>query len=153
MTGGHWELVLRDHGCRVTVQRVAILGALAELRHPTVEAIHEHLRSAEPALNLSTVYRTLSVLEDAGIVTHAHIGARGPVYHLAAEAPHLHLSCLGCGRVVSVDVRAAAGLAAEVAAQTGFRIEPAHSAVYGWCAECAADTTLPAGPAAPILGG
>lgn len=136
MTGESWRDRLRAEGHRVTPQREAILQAVSELSHPTAESVHHHLQRAEPALNLSTVYRTLAVLSDLGVVTHAHIGAGPPVYHLADEPPHIHLSCLSCHRVFSIPVTVAAGFADTVQQETGFTVDPTHAAVYGRCADC-----------------
>lgn len=141
-----WEQALRERGHRVTAPRLAILLALTVAKHPTAESIHEHLRDSQPTVNLSTVYRNLAVLQDAGLVTHAHVGSGAPVYHLAEEADHIHLSCLNCGRVTSVPAATAEQFADRVAADTGFAIEPGHSAVYGWCGDCRGSGA--AGPAA-----
>lgn len=131
-----WRDRLRSQGQRVTPQREAILQAVSELPHPTAESIHQHLQGDEPGLNLSTVYRTLAVLSELGVVAHAHIGSGPPVYHLADEPPHIHLACLSCHRVVSLPVTAAAEFAAEVTKATGFHIDPTHAAVYGHCQQC-----------------
>ncbi len=145
MSDEAWREQLRSHGQRVTPQREAILRAVQDLPHPTAESIHAHLVAAEPGLSLSTVYRTLVVLQDLGVVTHAHFGSGPPVYHLADRPPHVHLSCLRCGAVTSVPGELAAGFAEEVGAAVGFRIDPTHSAVYGVCRACAAA----AGPGRP----
>jgi Fur family ferric uptake transcriptional regulator len=137
MPESDWEVALRAQGHRVTTQRLAILRAVAEERHPTAESIYEALRDSEPPLNLSTVYRNLALLQQAGLITHAHIDAGSPVYHLAEEPSHIHLSCLACGAVKSVEPDTASAFAQRVAADTGFVIEPGHSAVYGRCADCA----------------
>lgn len=133
-----WRRRLRAGGHRVTHQREAILTAITELTHPTAESIHQHLAAREPALNLSTVYRTLAVLQDLGVISHAHVGSGPPVYHLADDPPHVHLSCLDCGRVTSIPASATAEFVAAVAARTGFHCDPTHSAIYGRCADCAA---------------
>lgn len=137
MTDEAWRDELRSRGHRVTPQREAVLRAVRDLPHPTAESVHARLARTEPGLSLSTVYRTLAVLQDLGVVVHSHIGAGPPVYHLAEDPPHVHLSCLTCGEVTSVPVDAAAGFADEVGARTGFRLDPTHSAVYGICAGCA----------------
>ena len=136
MTEDTWREQLRSQGHRVTPQREAILRAVGELSHPTAESIHQHLQRAEPALNLSTVYRTLAVLSDLGVVTHAHIDAGPPVYHLAGAPPHIHLSCLTCHRVLSIPAAAAGDFADAVEQATGFRIDPTHSGIYGHCEAC-----------------
>ncbi len=136
MPESDWAAALRAQGHRVTAQRSAILRAVAEERHPTAESIYEELRDSDPPLNLSTVYRNLSLLQQAGLITHAHIDAGAPVYHLAEEPSHIHLSCLECGAVTSVEPDTAAAFARRIATDTGFVIEPGHSAVYGRCADC-----------------
>lgn len=132
-----WRARLRAGGHRITPQREAVLRAVHELAHPTAESIHAHLVQAEPGLNLSTVYRNLTVLQELDVITHAHIGSGAPVYHLAGTDPHIHLSCLRCGTVASVPGTAADPFATAVHAATGFHIDATHSAVYGVCAQCA----------------
>lgn len=137
MTDERWRERLRAGGHRITPQREAVLEAVRRLSHPTAESIFAALHESEPGLNLSTVYRNLTVLQEAGVITHAHLGSGPPVYHLADDAPHIHLSCLECGSVSSVPTSAAADFGDFVATASGFRIDPTHSAVYGLCAECA----------------
>lgn len=114
-----------------------MLRAVQDLSHPTAESIHAHLVVTDPDLSMSTVYRNLAVLQEIGVVTHAHIGSGPPVYHLADGVPHIHLSCLRCGAVSSVAPDLADGFATQVVAASGFRIDATHSAVYGICARCA----------------
>lgn len=111
--------------------------AVAELPHASAESVHAHLRGTDPDLSLSTVYRTLAVLQDLGVIVHTHLGGAS-VYHLAGADPHIHLSCLSCDRVTSVGIDAAADFSQEVVSRTGFRVDPTHSAVHGLCSECAA---------------
>lgn len=134
-----WRARLRAGGHRITPQREAVLRAVTDLPHPTAESIHAHLVESDPGLSLSTVYRNLAVLQELAVITHAHIGTGPPAYHLADTAPHIHLSCLGCGAVASVPATAAADFADDVATRTGFRVDATHSAVYGICARCAAE--------------
>ena len=136
MTEEAWRGQLRARGQRVTPQREAILRAVQGLPHPTAESIHAHLVGDEPGLSLSTVYRTLAVLQELQILTHAHIGSGPPVYHLTDRPSHIHLSCLACGAVTSIPVELAGDFAEAVAATTGFTLDPTHAAVYGRCAAC-----------------
>lgn len=136
MTEDAWRTRLRAGGHRITPQREAVLRAVHELAHPTADSIHAHLVRADPGLSLSTVYRNLTVLQELGVITHAHIGSGAPAYHLADSDPHIHLSCLHCGVVVSVPAAAAHPFARTVSAATGFHIDATHAAVYGVCATC-----------------
>ena len=94
---GGWESALREHGYRVTPQRQLVLEAVEVLRHGTPEEILAEVQRHASGVNLSTIYRTLEVLESVGLVTHAHIGHGAPTYHAVDEHPHIHLVCDACG--------------------------------------------------------
>ena len=71
-----WDAKLRDQGYRITPQRQLVLRAVEELQHATPEEILTEVQKTASGVNLSTVYRTLEVLEEVGLVSHAHLGAR-----------------------------------------------------------------------------
>ena len=85
-----WDQRLREHGFRITPQRQLVLEAVEYLRHGTPEEILFEVQRTASGVNLSTVYRTLEVLEDVGLVTHAHIGHGAPTYHAVDEDIHIH---------------------------------------------------------------
>jgi len=87
-------------------------------------------------VNLSTVYRTLELLEELGLVTHTHLGHGSAVYHPATEPDHLHLVCRNCGTVIEAPASAAAGFVAKLRAEYGFRVDAGHFAIYGTCKNC-----------------
>jgi len=126
-----WAEVLRGRGRRLTTQRVRVLEAVADLVHATPEAV-----AGLADVDLSTVYRTLDLLEGLGLVTHAHLGSGSPSYHLASEQPHLHLVCRGCGHVQEVLPDVVAPLVDRLDAERGFAVDVAHMAVTGWCSGC-----------------
>ena len=94
-----WHEELRSRGYRVTPQRQLVLEAVSELGHATPEEICARVQQTARGVNISTVYRTLELLEELGLVTHTHLSHGAPTYHLAAEADHVHLACRGCGEV------------------------------------------------------
>ena len=127
---------LRERGGRVTAPRRAILVALLAARHHvTAEELIAAVRRSHPDISPSTVYRTLHVLTDLGVVEHVHLGHGAAVYHLEGD-DHLHLVCDGCGAVVELPDEALAGLAEQVRAQHGFIVQPRHFALAGRCAAC-----------------
>jgi Fur family ferric uptake transcriptional regulator len=132
-----WALRLRGQGFRVTPQRQLVLEAVNRLDHATPESILVEVQRTAEGLNLSTVYRTLEVLERVGLVTHAHIGHGSPAYHSVTERPHLHLVCANCGKVTSVDADIAADFVATLVQRTGFHPDIGHLSLQGQCAECA----------------
>lgn len=134
--GPDWDARLREAGLRSTVQRRAVLQALYEERHATVDDLATAVHRARPEVNLSTIYRTLEALDEAGLVTHAHLHHGSPTYHSVDEVPHVHLVCTACGRVEQQPVSVATGLADQLKARTGFTMDVTHLAVHGVCAGC-----------------
>lgn len=129
---------LRAHGVRATPQRRLVLQAVTDLGHATPEQVCDRVQAAEPGVSLSTVYRTLELLEGLGLVTHTHLRHGAPTYHPAEHADHVHLVCRGCGHVGQLGVEAAGDLARRIVDATGFRADLAHLSVHGWCRDCAA---------------
>ena len=82
-TGGS---ALREKGYRLTPQRELILAAVDELGHATPDEVLAHVQQQASTVNVSTVYRTLEVLEELGLVRHAHLTDRAPTYHSTARA-------------------------------------------------------------------
>ena len=90
-----WDEELRARGYRVTPQRQLVLEAVTKLEHATPEEICASVQQTARGVNISTIYRSLELLEQLGLVTHTHLGHGAPRYHLAAEAEHVHLVCAG----------------------------------------------------------
>ena len=129
---------LRAKGYRLTPARQLVLHAVSGLEHATPDAICAEVQRTASSVNLSTVYRTLELLEELGLVTHTHLGHGAPIYHAAAEQQHLHLVCRVCGRVTEVAPAIADPLVETLRAQQGFETDVAHFAIFGRCADCIA---------------
>ncbi len=106
------------------------------LEHATPDDILHEVRKTASGVNISTVYRTLELLEELGLVSHAHLGHGAPTYHLAARHHHLHLVCRDCAEVIEADVEVAAEFTAKLRASFGFDTDMKHFAIYGRCADC-----------------
>ncbi len=130
---------LRDRGYRLTAQRQLILRAVERLGHATPDEVLEAVHEEASAINVSTVYRTLEVLEELGLVRHTHLGDRAPTYHSTIDGEHFHLVCRNCGRVTSAHPEIADGLAARLEAELGFVADIGHLAVFGRCVDCESD--------------
>jgi Fur family ferric uptake transcriptional regulator len=135
-----WQVELRARGYRLTPQRQLVLEAVAVLGHSTPDAIAEQVRRTAEGVNLSTVYRTLDLLEELGLVTHTHLGHGAPTYHVASEDDEIHLVCSRCGGVTHVDVELAEGLVGTVQQRHGFTTDVKHFAIYGVCRACSEAT-------------
>ena len=129
---------LRGSGYRLTPQRQLILRAVEDLGHGTVDEVLARVRTQASAVNASTVYRTLEVLEELGLVRHTHLSDRAPTYHSAREPEHFHLVCRQCQRVRSVEPDAASALIAVLRRDHGFDVDLGHLAIFGQCVECEA---------------
>lgn len=128
---------LRSKGMRLTPQRRRIVEALATVEHATPDALAAEVAGdGGPPLPLSTIYRGLEALEELGLVSHTHLDHRSPTYHLTGHADHIHLVCQRCSAVDEVPTQAAADLVLRLEAARGFRIDLAHMALHGWCANC-----------------
>ena len=131
-----WDRRLREHGFRITPQRQLVLEAVERLRHGTPEEILVEVQRTASGVNLSTVYRTLEVLEDVGLVTHAHIGHGAPTYHAVDEHMHIHLVCDLCSKVSSVPAEVASQFVSSLKADHGFVTDISHVSIHGLCVEC-----------------
>ena len=131
-----WDDELRARGYRVTPQRQLVLEAVTQLEHATPEEICANVQRTARGVNISTIYRALELLEDLGLVTHTHLGHGAPRYHLAAEAPHVHLLCSGCGRITQISPEDVRPLVTALAQRHGFETDVGHLTVHGRCADC-----------------
>ena len=127
---------LRGSGYRLTPQRELILRAVQRLGHATPDEVLAEVRKESSAVNVSTVYRTLEVLEELGLVRHAHLSDRAPTYHSVTGHDHFHLVCRNCGRIVSVDPDVLGPLVARLEDEEGFVVDVGHLTVHGQCREC-----------------
>ncbi|WP_235736650.1 Fur family transcriptional regulator [Nocardioides alcanivorans] len=124
-------------GRRMTPQRQSVLQAVNRLGHATPDAVHAEVAKELEGISLSTVYRNLEVLEQLGLVRHAHISDRAPTYHSVSGHEHFHLICRRCGRVDSVDPEVIAPVVTALEGEHGFVPDIGHLTVFGHCISCA----------------
>ena len=122
---------LRASGQRVTPQRRLVLEKVAALGHATPEQIH-----AASGVDLSTVYRTLELLEGLELVQHTHLGHGSPTWSMVEDHVHVHLVCRQCDAVREIPASVVAELQEKLAAEEGFAIDLSHLALTGRCAQC-----------------
>lgn len=135
-TGANWRAELRARGYRLTPQRELILDAVVKLGHATPDEVYAEVRTRSEAVNLSTVYRTLELFDELGVIHHAHLNDRAPTYHSTTGGQHFHLVCRNCGKVSSVP-RSTIGKALQRLEQEySFSVDIGHLTVFGSCADC-----------------
>ncbi|MGH2559963.1 MAG: Fur family transcriptional regulator, partial [Thermomicrobiales bacterium] len=128
---------LRAVGQRVTPQRLMILGVFAHPgEHLTAEEVFARVERISPALNRSTVYRTLELFRDLGLISETDLGGGVRQYELLDDGRHHHLICRGCGHMVELDDALVEPLRDRIQDQYGFAAGIDHLALFGWCAEC-----------------
>ncbi|WP_121256220.1 Fur family transcriptional regulator [Nocardioides ferulae] len=127
---------LRGKGFRLTPQRQLILDAVERLGHGTAEDVLAEVQQQVSAVNQSTVYRNLDVLEQLGLVRHIHLTGKAPTYHSTSGPQHFHLTCRNCRCVISVDQDVAAEFTARLRAEHGFVVDVGHLTVFGHCESC-----------------
>lgn len=134
------ELVarLRSRGVRITATRRAVLDALMETgSHVTAEDLHARVQARHPDVSHSSIYRTMDLLSDLGIIVHVHLGHGPAEFHLADDA-HAHLVCSSCGTVTEVEQELSGPFADAIADRFGFTVDLRHFALTGRCADCGA---------------
>jgi len=130
---------LREHGYRITPQRMIVLQAIeASDDHVSAEEIHSKAQSRYPYIDISTVYRTLQLLEELGLVAETNMGGGRFLYHPVGKAYHHHLVCRNCGKILDIDDSLVADLQKEIAGRYRFQPELEHLAIFGTCDSCRA---------------
>ena len=127
--------LLREHGYRTTAQRVVIHDAVRSAgRHLTAEQVLSLVGERLPGISLPTVYATLDVLEELGLVRRVHT----PSALLFDPRPddHAHALCRRCGRVEDVDAVADLEGPVAAAARVGYAPDGAEVLVTGLCPDC-----------------
>jgi Fur family transcriptional regulator, ferric uptake regulator len=114
-----------------------VLRAVEHLGHATPDEILAEVRKDSSAVNVSTVYRTLELLEDLGLVRHAHLTDRAPTYHSTASPAHVHLVCRSCGKVIEAAGDVVDPFTEALRERHGFTTDVGHLTVFGTCETCA----------------
>lgn len=136
MTSKDWQSTLREKGYRLTPQRELVLRAVDRLGHATPDAILSAVREESQAINISTVYRTLDLLEGLGLVRHNHISDRAPTYHSTQTPDHVHLVCRACGSITEVVPEVIEPMTRTLHETYGFSTDIGHLTVFGRCRTC-----------------
>jgi len=129
--------LLRDTGYKLTPQRIMVLSVVRH--HPghlTAAEIYEQVKATYPYVDISTVYRTMTVLKELRLVNETNLGTGDATFEWAGADPHHHLICRSCGAIASIDHELMAKLGAELLETKGFRADLDHFAIFGHCGTC-----------------
>jgi Fur family ferric uptake transcriptional regulator len=135
-----WEEIpgrLRAAGMRWTPQRRTLVGVLQSVDgHVSAAELIERCREKDSTTTPSTVYRTLDMLEDLGVVCHGHDCDGREDYHVLPQGAHGHLYCEGCGAVWEIRDEAAGEIVRLLEQRLGFEIDLSHVTISGRCRVC-----------------
>ncbi|WP_236860800.1 Fur family transcriptional regulator [Campylobacter porcelli] len=134
-----FKRVLRDNGLKYTKQREVLLQTLYNnSEHFTPEQLYLHIKERYPDLNvgIATVYRSLNLLEESGMVTSISFGAQGKKFELANKPHHDHMICRQCGVIVEFEDQVIEKRQLAIAKDNGFKLTGHIMQLYGVCSEC-----------------
>lgn len=128
---------LKNLGYRLTPQRLMIASAIENSHdHISAEEIYSQVLGKYPNINISTIYRTLELLEQLGLVTETDLGGGRVRYHPADKGRHHHLICQECGTVVDLDEAALSSLKDALLREYDFIADLRHLGIFGRCIKC-----------------
>lgn len=128
---------LEERGYRLTAARRAILDALlAAGGHISADELTERVRPAAPRVGRMTVYRTLDLLCELGLLRPVYQDGGAAHYVLMQDGHHHHLVCSGCRQVIEFDECALGEWTEAIGRRYGFQVEGHLVEFYGRCAAC-----------------
>jgi len=134
----HFTQELRQAGLRMTPQRLMIMDAVFHHDgHITAEDVHAKVQAEYPYVDLSTVYRTLQVLREQGLVVELQVPAGATQYEAVLDDCHHHAICQRCGKMLELKPDALDPIRKQLLERHGFRAELTHMAIFGLCQACA----------------
>ncbi|NLC11339.1 MAG: transcriptional repressor [Firmicutes bacterium] len=134
------EQVLRSKKIKVTPQRMAVYSVLKNsTNHPNVDMIYKKLKPEYPAMSLATIYKTVEVLKQVGLIQELNTG-EGSIRYDANTSNHPHIACIECGRVDDihdVNIPPCGGeLKTEIEEKTGYTVQKQQLYFFGICPDC-----------------
>jgi Fur family ferric uptake transcriptional regulator len=134
---------LRQRGYRLTSQREAVLLTLHEFAFPvSVDEIFNRVTQKNGDVELTTVYRTLDLLNSLGLVAIIDSGDKQRLYELvASNHPHLHLVCRVCGKISGMEFASFQPLVDQIKRQAHFSVDLGSITVQGTCLDCTESTS------------
>jgi Fur family ferric uptake transcriptional regulator len=128
---------LRRQGYRLTPQRVMILSVIENSEnHISAEEIYSQVVARYPRVNISTVYRTLELLKQLGLIYEIDLGGGRIGYHPEGRGHHHHLICRECGAVIDVNESVLFPIQAILLQAFDFSADLRHLAIFGLCKDC-----------------
>jgi Fur family peroxide stress response transcriptional regulator len=127
---------LKEKGYKVTPQRIAVYDILKNTKeHPSVDMLYSKLQPVYPTMSLATVYKSLEVFKELGLVQELNVGEDKFRYD-ARVNQHPHITCMDCGKVEDVDDEMLFDLVGQVEGKTGYKMVSQQLYFFGYCPCC-----------------
>jgi len=140
MTGQLTEILSnidRKLSRRSTEQRQLLLEIIQQAEgHLDADEIYQQARQKSPSISLSTVYRSLQLFKELGLIEEHQFNGTRRCYETTPRSKHHHLVCLGCGRIFEFKCSSAERLKSRISREDGFKVTDAEVRLVGYCPEC-----------------
>ena len=128
---------IRTHGRRLTRQRKLVLEILeGSQEHLDAADLYQQAKARDSNISLATVYRTLTLLKEAGLVQEHQLGENHAHFETTQPTPHYHFTCLKCGRVIEFEAPQVMDVARKLSESKGMQITNMRLLFSGYCSEC-----------------
>ncbi len=127
---------LKEKGYKVTPQRIAVYVMLKNTKeHPSVDMLYNRLQPEYPTMSLATVYKSLEVFKELGLVQELNVGEDKFRYDANVNR-HPHIVCIDCGKVEDIDNEMIFDLGGQVEKKTGYQLVGQQLYFFGYCPGC-----------------
>jgi len=128
---------IRSHGRRLTRQRRLVLEILEESQdHLDAEMLYERAKAHDPEIGLATIYRSLALLKEVGLVQEDQLGEDHGHFEATPSSPHHHFTCLQCGRVVEFESPQVMDMVHRLCDSENLQVTDVHLHLRGYCPQC-----------------
>ncbi|WP_267524733.1 Fur family transcriptional regulator [Campylobacter sp. MG1] len=134
-----FKKALRQSNLKYTKQRESLLKLLYNTEgHHTPDELYEALKASgdDQNVGIATIYRTLNLLEESGMVTSISFGAAGKKFELANKSHHDHMICKSCNKIIEFKDDVIEQKQLKIAREHGFKLSSHLMQLYGICADC-----------------
>lgn len=129
-------------GMRATNQRALILEVIRHGQgHLDADEIYRRARIKQSRISLSTVYRTLRMFKELGLIEELHFDDAHHRYEIKPSSEHQHLICLGCGKIVEFECPLSSKMKEDIARENDFEVTGVEVRMTGYCPQCHQDRT------------
>lgn len=128
--------LLKNNNLKITPQRMAILEQIHKKGHASIDEIYESIHITHPSMSLATIYKNITAMQEASILSEVKLPNSRQRYELAKK-PHIHLVCEVCGEVMDAQIECLEYLKNACKNHSGFIARDSSVAVMGVCSKCA----------------